>query len=145
MPRDIPSQMQRTIVGTSVALGCTGLFGTFEPHADTGVIAAAWAAMFGALAAQAGHDITKDMALKIAGGVIVGIGGFMGGVKLANTYFAYTGIATPLAMLVNASANGAVTYIVGRAAARTFLSDDVVHTVEQVVGGIVGIVGTPDS
>jgi F420-0:gamma-glutamyl ligase-like protein len=144
MSPEILPKMQTTIVGTSVALGITGLFGAFEPHADLGVISVAWGSMFVALAAQAGDHLTKETALKIAAGVGLGLGGMIGGAKLANTYFAYTGVATPFAMIINGSANAIVTYVVGRAAARTFLGSDRGQTVEQIVASIVGLAGTSD-
>lgn len=136
---ELPSNMQRTILWTSLGLGGVGLFGAFTAHADLVVIAPSWAGLIIKLADQAGHELDRDKALKIATGVALGVAGFVGGVKLANTYLAYTGVGTIPAMLANASANGVLTYLMGKAAAQTFLEKDVTESVENLVRYILGL------
>ena len=125
--------MNATILWTSLSLGGLGLFTTFVAHADIGFVSVAWATMFVTLAIQAGHSLSKDTALKIAAGVMIGVGGLAGGIKVANTYFAYTGFGTIPAMLANAGTNATFTYIVGRAAAKTFLSMNALDSVEKII------------
>lgn len=132
----IPANMHRTVLWTSCSLGGLGLFSAFAPHADLGVITTAWTAMFVTLAVQTGHKLSKDTALKIVGGILLGVGGIAGGAKLANTYFAYTGIGTIPAMLANAGANATITYLVGKAAAKTFIEMETLESVERIVASI---------
>ena len=114
----IPANMNFTIVFTSLSLGGMGFFTAFAAHADVPMITAAWSTMLLTLAVQAGHKLSKDKALKIAAGILIGVGGLVGGVKLANTYFAYSGVGTIPAMIMNAGANATVTYLVGKAAGK---------------------------
>lgn len=86
----IPAKMNATILWTAGSLGGMGLFTAFAAHADIAVITAAWATMFVTLAVQAGHQLEKNKAVKIITGVLLGMGGLAGGMKLATAYFAYT-------------------------------------------------------
>ncbi|MDO8381017.1 DUF697 domain-containing protein [Phenylobacterium sp.] len=133
----IPSEMHNTVILAALGLGFVGLFGAFQAHADVAVIVAAWATMFVTLARQAGNAMSRDAALKVAAGVIVGIGGMAMGIKVANNWLAYTGVGTIPAMICNAGTNGFVTYIIGRSAARVFLTSDASATVEQMIRGII--------
>ena len=136
----LPWNMHKTIIAATLGLGGVGIFGAFGAHADLAAISSAWVAMFATLAVQAGKPLEKATVLKIVAGIMLGVGGFVGGVKLANTYFAYTGVGTVAAMIINSSANAALTYVTGRAAAQTFLSMDVGETVESIVHSILKIV-----
>jgi Domain of unknown function (DUF697) len=136
----IPSGMRATVAWTAAGLGTMGLFTAFAAHADVGAITTAWSGMFIRLAHQADLELDKDDALKIAAGVLVGIGGLAAGVKLANTWLAYTGVGTLPAMVCNAGTNGAVTYVIGCSAARVFISSDRGTSVQEMVKAIVRIV-----
>ncbi len=121
-----------------------GLFSAFAAHADVPVITAAWATMIVTLAVQAGHSLSKDKALKIVAGILIGVGGIAAGAKIATTYCAYTGVGTIPAMLMNASANATFTYLVGKAAATTFLENKTLGTVASIVSSILGLIlGNP--
>lgn len=140
----IPANMNGTILWTAGSLGGVGLFSAFAAHADVAVITGAWATMLVTLAVQAGHSLDKDKALKIVAGVLLGVGGLVGGTKLATTYFAYTGVGTIPAMLANASANATLTYLVGKAAATAFLETETLGTASSIVGSILAIInGSP--
>ncbi|TAL32255.1 MAG: DUF697 domain-containing protein [Phenylobacterium sp.] len=135
--------MHTTIVVAAGGLGVVGLFGAFTAHADVAVITAAWAGMFVKLGSQAGHSMNKDTCLKVATGVIVGIGGLAAGVKVANTWLAYTGVGTIPAMICNAGTNAGMTYIIGRSAARVFLASDAGTSVEEMIRAIIRLFSPP--
>jgi uncharacterized protein (DUF697 family) len=135
----VPWKMHLTIIWTAAGLGGVGLFSAFAAHADIAVISAAWTGMLVTLAVQAGHSLSKDGALKIVAGILFAVGGLAGGIKLANTYFAYTGVGTVPAMIVNAGANATLTYIVGKAAAKTFMELETLESAERVVVAIIAI------
>lgn len=139
---DIPSNMKRSILWTSLGLGGVGLFGAFTAHADLVVIAPAWSALLVTLARQAGGQLDDDKALKVATAVALGVTSFLGGVKLANTYLAYTGVGTIPAALANGTANGVVTYLMGKAAAQTFLQRSVGDTAEDLARYILGMLAS---
>ncbi len=132
----IPGAMHDTIIWTTITTGAVGVAGAFGAHADLPVIAAAWATMFVKLAAKSGNAMSRDTALKVATGVIVGVGTFATGVKVATTWIAYTGIGTVPAILANVSTNGALTYMVGRSAARVFLTEDSGENIERMIKAI---------
>lgn len=137
---DIPAVMRRTVMWTAGGLGVEGLFSAFAAHADLAIITAAWTGMLVTLADQADLNLGKDQALKIATGVVVGIGGMAAGVKAANAFFAYTGVGTLPAMLCNAGTNGTVTYMVGMAAARVFMSEGKDACIEEIIRAIVRMI-----
>ncbi|MEJ0027704.1 MAG: hypothetical protein WDN01_16895 [Rhizomicrobium sp.] len=120
----IPTAMQRTIYWSALALGIEGLFGVFTVHADVPIIVAAWTGMFVKLASQAGRKMDKTTATKVAAGIVVGVGGIASGMRLAETWLAYTGVGTLPAMICNAGTNAVFTYMVGCAIARVFLARD---------------------
>jgi hypothetical protein len=75
------------------------------------VISPAWATLTVALAEDSGETLQRDQALKIATGVALGVGSFVGGIRMANTYLVYTGVGTLPAALANASANALLTWL----------------------------------
>ena len=99
-------------------------------------IAGIWTGMLVRLSNQAGNRMNKGKAAKVAAGVLAGIGLFKTGFKLADTYFAYTGVGTIPAVVANAGADGTITYLFGRAAGKLFLSEDGEDSVEGLVKGI---------
>lgn len=140
----IPSEMHDTIVWACIGLGVVGLFGAFAAHADVAVIVTAWTAMFVKLASQANRSMCKDTALKVASGIIVAMGGIAVGMKVANGWLAFTGVGTIPAMICNAGTNAAMTYVIGRSAARVFLSADAGASVEELIKGILALFMPPN-
>lgn len=140
--------MKRAILWHSLAAGGVGIPGAFAAHGDLVAITAIGVTLFIQLAVKAGKQMDKATATKIVAGVLAGIGGFAGGVKLANTYFAYTGVGTVPAIVVNAGANAGLTYLFGKAVASTFLAENTEITVEALVRNIILIItgkgGGPD-
>lgn len=132
----LPWRMHQTIIWSSLSTAVAGVPGAFMAHGDVMIIAAIWTTMLIALAKQSGATMEKAKAAKIIAGVLAGIGGFAGGVKLANTYFAYTGVGTVPAMIINAGANAILTYLFGKAVARVFLSDGSERPAEVIIGAI---------
>jgi hypothetical protein len=137
---DIPGNMQRSILWTAASLGGVGLFGAFAAHADLIAIAPGWGGLLVKLAQQSGKALDKERALKIATAVILGVGGFAGGIKLATTTLSYTGIGTVPAMLANAGTNAVLTYLFGRAAAHTFLEGDLQESAETLARAILVLI-----
>lgn len=132
----IPWSMHRVILYASGGLGAVGIPGAFAAHADVPVIATVWAGMFCALAVLAGKPMDKYLALKVAGGLLLALSGMIEGIKLANTYFAASLIATPYAVAANMALNAGITYNVGRAAARIFLLNDKEETADLMIVAI---------
>jgi len=136
-----PTKKMKSIVRwAALGLGAEGFFGVFAAHADLGAITAAWITMFIALAAEAGTELDKATAMKIATGIVVGIGGMAAGIKMAEAWLAYTGVGTIPAMLCNAGTNAIMTYMIGNAAARVFVAQDGSACAEEVVKAIMRIV-----
>ena len=98
----IPPGMQRIIRKHSLALGGVGVVGAFGAHADIPAITGSWAVMLTELATEANIKLDMEGALKITAALATAVGGVWTGFKLANSYFAYTGVGTPLAVLANA-------------------------------------------
>jgi uncharacterized protein (DUF697 family) len=136
----IPLNMKTTITTTSIGLGAVGIFGAFAAHSDLLAIAPAWTGMFLRLANQAGKPMERDRVLKVVTGVLVGVTSFVGGVKLANSYFAYTGIGTIPAIVVNAGVNGTLTWLAGRAWAQICLEDDLEQSVDNLIASLIGAI-----
>jgi uncharacterized protein (DUF697 family) len=137
----LPLEMKGTILATSLGLGAVGLFGAFAAHSDLMAITPAWTHMFLKLAKQAGKSLSKDTALKVVTGVLVGAMGLLGGIKLANSYFAYSGVGTVPAVQVNGSVNGVLTWLAGRAWAQIALEEDLEQSVDNLVRAVLGMVG----
>ena len=134
---ELPVRMKATILWSALAAGAVGIPGAFGAHADVPVLLGIWTTLLIRLASQAGESMSKATAAKVAAGVLVGIGGFQAGVKLATTYFAYTGVGTIPAIIVNAGANASLTYIFGRAAGKVFLSNSLQDSAAEVIRAIV--------
>ena len=136
----IPEAMHDIIVMASVGLGITGIFGVFVPHGDVPIIVAAWVGMFLKLAEEVKLEFDKDLAFKLAGGLVAAVGGLVSGVKIAETFLAYTGIGTIPAMICNVGTNAAMTYVIGRALARVFLASDRSTTIEEMIRGVIRLI-----
>ena len=132
--------MKRTIAATSLGLAGVGVGSAFAAHADLVFITAAWTAMFIKLADQAGKSLEKNQAMKLVAGVLVGVGCFAAGFKLANTALAYTAFGTLPAMVLNASINALMTWLVGRAWAHVLIEGDAEQSVDSLVRAMVAAV-----
>jgi len=86
--------------------------------------------------------------LKVATGVLAGATSFPGGVKLADSDFALTGVGTVPAIVVNAGLNGVITWPAGRAWAHVVLEEDLEQSVENLVRtlllALAGMLGARD-
>jgi uncharacterized protein (DUF697 family) len=131
--------MKTAIVWSATAAGVVGVPGAFGAHADVLALVAIWTALMVRLGILAGKEIEKGVAAKVVAGVLVGIGGFAGGVKLMTTAIAYTGIGTIPAIIVNSSANATLTYYFGRSVARVFLSKDLHDSAGAIITAIVAM------
>lgn len=134
-------RMKTTILTTSLGLGAVGVFGAFAAHSDILAIAPAWVAMFASISEDAGVHVDRDKLLKIATGVLLGVGGLLGGMKMANTYFAYTGIGTIPAVVANAGMNAVATWLAGRAWGHIVLEEDLEQSVENLVRAMMASIG----
>jgi uncharacterized protein (DUF697 family) len=136
----LPLDMNATILANSLGLGTVGLFGAFAAHSDLLAITPAWTHMFLRLAKQAGKSMDKETALKVVTGVLMGASALVGGIKLANTYFAYSGVGTVPAIVLNGGVNGLLTWLAGRAWAQIALEEDLGQSVESLVRAVLSIV-----
>jgi len=136
---EIPLRMKTAIVWSAVLAGAVGVPGAFGAHADVLALTAIWITLLIRLGILAGKDIEKGTAAKIVAGVLLGIGGFAGGVKLMTTAVAYTGIGTIPAIIVNAGANAALTYYFGRSVAKVFLSEDLHDSASAIIAAILAM------
>lgn len=137
---DLTPGMKTTIFTTSLALGGAGVLGAFAAHSDLIVIAPAWVRMFTRLSQQAGKSLDKARALKITTGVLAGAASLVGGIKLANSYFAWSGVGTLPAVVVNAGMNAVLTWLTGRAWAHIVLEEDDEQGVENLVRALLASV-----
>jgi uncharacterized protein (DUF697 family) len=130
----------RAATKNALIAGGVGIVGAFGAHADIPFLIGIWVKMTLEIADCMGRKLDKDRAKKLVTGVITGIGGFVGGVKLANTYFAYTGIGTIPAILANVGTNGSLTYIYGKALTRVFASESKEFTIDTLIATIVALI-----
>ena len=63
----------------------------------------------------------------------------IGGIKLATTYFAYTGVGAIPAIVANAGVNGILTWLAGRAWAQVVLEDDLEQSVDSLIRAMLGV------
>ena len=76
--------MRWTVVTAAAGLGLEGLGSAFVgPGADLAIITAAWVAMITTLAVQADVALDLDTAIKVVGALLLSLGRFLGGIKLA--------------------------------------------------------------
>jgi uncharacterized protein (DUF697 family) len=136
---ELPLKMKATIVRCSMGAAGVGIPGAFAAHGDLVAIGAIWTTMLIRLATHAGENLENSKATKIVAGVFAGIGLFKVGFKLANTYFAFTGVGTLPAMIANASVNGGVTYLFGRASGKLFLSEGFRDSTESIVQNLLSL------
>lgn len=135
----IPSNIQKTITNHALGAAAVGVPGAFAAHADLGVLGGIWARMIVRIAEQTDVDIDFKSAAKIAATLGIAIGTIGTGVKAANTYFAWSGVGTPLAILFNSSANGIATNHIGKAVASVMLKDNV--SPEDIIRAALGVLG----
>jgi len=138
-PMDIPLKMRTKIIWSAVTAGAIGVPGAFGAHADVPLLAGIWATLLVLLAKDAGAELDKAKATKIVAAIFLGISFFGTGFKLANTYFAYTVIGTLPAIIANVGANGSITYLFGKAAARAFLAEGATGPAESIGANILAI------
>lgn len=96
--------------------------------------------MFIKLADQAGQSTEKNKAMKLVAGVLVGVGSFAAGNKLANTALAYSAVGTLPAVALNAGINALMTWPMGRAWAHVLLEGDAEQSVDNLVRALVAAV-----
>jgi len=94
-------------------------------------------AMIMALAIQADIEMDKVTAMKLTTSILLSIGSFLGGTKLAVQAFSYTGVGTVPAMLANGGINAGITYLTGKAIAATLIREKGVDSVEDFARVIV--------
>jgi uncharacterized protein (DUF697 family) len=129
---NLPWGTKVIIFKAAVATSVAGVGGAFlGPHVDVPAIVAIWVGLVIALADDAGAAMSKDTALKIATTVAAGVALAMAGVKAGTTVFAWTGIGTVPAVVLNCGLNAAVTYVFGRAVAVTLRTPDRTKSVEM--------------
>jgi hypothetical protein len=139
MSNTIPTKMHKSIIRHSFSAAGIGVPGAFAAHADIVPLMGIWANMIYRVAKHADKDLDWDSALKVAASLGAAGGVVAFGAKAANTYFAFSGIGTPLAILFNASANGVATYYVGRVAAQTIMKDKL--SPGDIFGAVAGGLG----
>ena len=137
---ELPLRMKTTILWSATAAGAVGIPGAFAAHADVGVLVGIWTTLLIRLAYLSGEQLEKAKAAKIAAGAIGGVSAMTLGVKFGATYFAYTGVGTVPAIVVNAGANAPLTYLFGKSAASIFLSEGTQESVAEIVKSIIALI-----
>lgn len=125
--------MKSCILKHSFSAAAIGIPGAFAAHADIPALAGIWGRMIYKLAKHADCGMDEKTALKAAGSIAASVATMAAGAKLANTYFAATGIGTPIAIAANAGANAAGTWIVGNIAGELMLEDDIHDLASKVL------------
>ena len=133
-----PLNIQSCIIKHSIGAAAVGVPGAFAAHADVPVLVGIWGKMIYNIAQHAKKDISSDTAAKIAVSIGMTAGTFAATGKVANTYFAVSGVGTPLAILFNSSLNGVSTYAIGDSVANVILKDELSSgdIVKAAIGGL---------
>ena len=92
--------MRDCVLYNSFAAAAVGVPGAFVAHGDVAILTGIWTNMLYNLARHAGCEMDKETALLVAGALIASTGTMLAGMKLANTYFGYTGVGTIPAMVI---------------------------------------------
>jgi len=134
-----------TASASAAAVGVPGAFG--GPGTDLAPIVTIWTALFVALADDEAVHMSERTAIKIVSSVLASIGLIGFGTKTAITVFAWTGVGTVVAVMLNASINAAMTYVFGQAVISVLRATDA-KTSEQELGKailsfILGFFGIP--
>lgn len=120
-----PSNGAEQIIGYYAKwAGGVGCAGCIAVHADTGVLVLVWTRMIYRLARHHGIGVGRADCLKLAAALTTSSLAFTTGWQVATTYFAWTGVGTPGAMLANASVNYALTYAAGQSVSDVFAKTD---------------------
>lgn len=102
------------VYGSAATAAGIGVPGVFVP--DIGPLATLWAAMLAMIAAESGHDMDKNFALKVATGVATGAGAMVTGIKTFTWCLKWLpGVGTGTAIVINSSLNYTFTYRLGKA------------------------------
>jgi hypothetical protein len=140
----------RKILTACAAAATAGVPGAFGgPGTDLGPIVGIWSGLFVALAADESIALDKFTAIKIVTSILASIGLIGFGTKTALTVFAWTGVGTVVAVLLNSSINAAMTFVFGQAVLTVLRSTDK-KTSDQELGKavlsvILGVFGIPFS
>lgn len=139
---DIPFRMKSTITVAAVAAGGVGTIGAFlGPGGDVPLLAPIWISAAVHLADQAGQPMEKHLATKLVTTLLAGVGSFAGGMKLATTYFTYSGIGTIPGIVVNVGTNGVLTWLALRAMAQVFIEQDLTQSIDNLARSILSVLG----
>lgn len=132
------------ILKNSFWAAAVGVPGAFAAHADIPILAGIWAKMIYEIAEDNNIELNEANAIKIAAAIGGAVGIAAVGVKAANTYFAYTGIGSLLAIPLNATANGVGTYLIGDTSAKLINKKELTPAdyARAVLGVLSGWLGT---
>ena len=137
----IPLGIKTSIIRHSIGGAAIGVPGAFAAHGDVAFLSLLWSKMIYTIADKSGAEMDKKTIFKIAATVGAAAGTASAGVKIANTYFAATGVGTPFAMAANASANGVATYLIGNTAANFILKNNLDPA--DIIRGVLGALSIP--
>ncbi|MFN9030114.1 MAG: hypothetical protein ACK5XM_07870 [Betaproteobacteria bacterium] len=140
--------MRNTIECCTAGLGVIGpIGGALGPGTDLPVIIPTWVGMVCTLAEQAGHQMDKHTAKKVAMATATGAMSMVAGTKVASTVLGWllsipSGGASLLAsMAANSAINAKFTHAYGKACALYFLQSDGPDSTDVVVAVLLALIG----
>ena len=108
---EIPQELRETVRNTMRAAGALGPLGAFSTMGDVAAIAGCWGTLLVVFADHYGMKMTKETAVKACSSVLLGIGSYYAGCKLASKLFNMIPFAgTVMGMGISSAANILFTY-----------------------------------
>lgn len=109
-------EYQPVVQRYAAAAAAIGAPGVLSPVGDIPALSGLWAGMLVDLSQRSGHQMNMQFGLKVASGVVGGVGIMAGGVKTVLKVLRWLpGAGIPTAMAVNSSVNWMLTYRLGMA------------------------------
>lgn len=136
-----PYRTHVKILKASAVTAGFGIGGAFlGPQADVPAIIATWVMLMGILAEDAGVEMTRESAIKIVTAVSSGVALALTGIKAGSLVFAWSGIGTVPALILNCGLNATVTFFFGRSVAAAFQATTKVDSVDAFARNILAVV-----
>lgn len=130
-------EKNRDIVRTAaIAAAGVGVPGALVPGLDAPAVASVWIAMATAIAANSGHSLNRNLAVKLVAATIKGSFLYWAGSKALTTLLAFSGVGMPIAVPLNAAFNYIYTANLGEYLSEALTSSNL--DAEQLVKGILG-------
>ncbi len=139
----LPLKINGIIAKNSWSAAAVGVPGAFAAHADIPILVGIWTNMLWKISKESRSNLDFKTIVKAVATFGAAVGTVASGVKIANTYFASTGVGTPLAIVFNSAANGLATYSIGRTCGNIMQRENV--ELADLISGLFALVGASAS